>query len=153
MPEARTRREGIFRMVAASGSGRTWATASAPVNHLMGLVRDFTFSSAQTITTIDERGTPDHHKITSVDPISLTLQFLWTGQFPTGASGSGASVPMFHTEFRAAQPELNNSGAYMQFHGCAIKSVKFSERVEGNTIDLEMVALAMNGATGSGYLG
>lgn len=153
MPEVRTRREGTFRMVAASGSGRTWATASAPTNHLMGYVRSFDYTSGANITTIDERGTPDHHKVANLEPITVNLQFLWTGQMPTGASGSGASVPMFHTEFRAAMPELNNSGAYMQFHGCAIRSIKFSEQPEGDTIDVEMVALAMNGPTGSGYLG
>ena len=52
MPESRTQREGTFRMVPASGSGRTWATASAPTNYLMGLVRDFGFTSGQTVTTI-----------------------------------------------------------------------------------------------------
>ena len=152
MAEVRTMREGSVWWVAASGTGTSWATASAPVSGLFGFVQSFSHTSGQTITTIKERGTPHHHKVTDVAPIQVTLNFLWTGTNTTPASGSGASVPMHHLEFKAIAPENGNTGVYYQFHGAALQDNNFTENAEGNTIDYTFPALAMNGPTGSGYL-
>ncbi len=146
--------EGSLWWVQASGSGRTWATAATPNSGLVGYVTDFSFSSAATITTIMERGTPDHHKLTERSRIEPTFSFLWTGTNarPT-ATGTGASVPMFHLEFKAIRPEdFAGSGYFYQFHGCAAQSIDFKEAKEGDNISMKIACLAMNGPTASGYL-
>ncbi len=152
MAEVRTMREGTLWFVYASGSGSAWATASAPTSGLLAFVESMTFRSAQTVTTIMERGTPHHHKVTEVAPIEITVRAKWTGAFPTAISGSGASVPMFHLEYKAVQPELGNTGRYYQFHGCVSQGPSFNEQAQGDTIEHSFRALAMNGETASGFL-
>lgn len=153
MSEVRVMQEGSLRWVQASGSGNVWATASAPQSGLVGFVQSFSHTSAQEMTTIVERGIPSHHKFLSKTPPEITFQFLWTGTnaFPT-ATASGASVPMFHLEFRASAAETPGTGVYYQFFGCVALNNNHSEAAEGNTIDYTFRALAMNGSTGSGYL-
>lgn len=154
MAEVRVMSEGTLRVVQGSGTGRTWATASSPVSGLLAFVQSFSFTSGQTITTIKERGIPDHHKMTEKDPIDVTFECLWTGAFPSAATASGASIPHFHLEHKAVAGEIGaTSGFYHQFHGCALQSIQWTEQAEGNRINLSFRALAMNGATGSGYLG
>lgn len=138
----------------ASGSGKTWATASAAATGLLGYVQQFSFTSAVQIATIMERGIPDHHKVTQKTPIDLTVQYMWTGGFFDAGSGSGASVPMLHLEFRAARPEVGDgtSAFYYQFHGVTRISNQVSEQAEGDTINITYRALAMTGPTGSGYI-
>lgn len=152
--EVRVMMEGTLRFVRQSGSGRTWATASAPVSGLLAYVQSFSYTSAQTLTTIRERGVPDHHKITEKAPIDVTFQCLFTGQIPTAISGSGATVPMWALEFRASAAEIGNgtTGTYIQFHGAGLQDLKFGEAKEGDTLDFTLRALALNGPTGSGYL-
>lgn len=153
MAEVRVMMEGELRFVAASGSGRTWATASAPASGIFAYVEAFKFTTGQTITTIKNRGIPDHHKVTEKDPIEIEFEFLWTGAHPAPASGSGATVPMWHLEFRAsAQETFPGSGQYYQFHGCAFQSNDFSEEMEGDKNKFKVVALAMSGANVSGFL-
>lgn len=152
MPEVRVQSEGVLRHVQASGSGRTWATASAPASGVVGFVRSFSFTSARNVVTVSERGVPDHHKEGSRTPIDLTVNFAWTGAHHVPASGSGASMPMDHLEFRANEPENAGSGRYYQFYGAAQVSTQFTEGEE-DTIQVQYRCLGMNGPTASGYLG
>lgn len=153
MSEVRVQSEGILRYVQASGSGRTWATAAGPASGRVGLVRSFQFTSAETINTVMERGIPDHHKLTSKQPIEVTFSLAWTGSGIPIASGLGASVPMNHYEFMAQRPEdgLGPTGFYHQFHGGVITNVQFTEGDE-DLINLTIRALGMSGPTGSGFL-
>lgn len=154
MAEVRVKAEGTLRWVQASGSGRTWATASAPASGVVGFVQSFSFTSAQTVQTMVERGRPDHHKLVGFSPIDVSLEFLWTGNFlaPT-ATGSGASLPMFHMEFRASAVERGaGTGEYFQFHGCALVDNRVTENDDGNRVALTYRALAMTGPTASGFL-
>ena len=153
MPEVRIQAEGSLRFVQASGSGRTWATASAPASGLIAYVQSFSYDSAAKFVQIMERGIPDHHKLTERTPIKITFDCLQTGTFPTAATSQGASVQMWHLEFRASAPEMGGgTGFYNQFHGCPIESIKISEEKEGNKISVSVVALSMTGPTASGYL-
>lgn len=157
MAEQRVMMEGSLWWVQASGSGRTWATASAPASGLVGLVTDFSFTSGATITTIMERGVPNHHKLTERSRIEPGFSFGWTGTnaMPSAVTGTGASLPMFHLEFKAARNEDGTglgSGFYYQFHGAALQSFDFKEAKEGDSITLKAACLAMNGPTASGYI-
>jgi predicted membrane GTPase involved in stress response len=152
MAEARIFAEGTLRCVQASGSGRTWATASAPTSALFGYVQEgFTFTSGRAVITIFERGVPDHHKVTQKEVINGSFTMQWTGSIPSAVSGSGASVPMWHLEHKAAAPENGGTGVYHQLHGVVVQSIGFTEG-SPNTVNVSFVALAMNGPTGSGYL-
>ena len=152
--EVRTFPEGTLRMVQASGSGRTWATAATPVSALLGYVQaGMSIQSARTITTIMERGVPDHHKVTEAAPLTLTFTFKHTGVIPTGVTAPGASVPMWHIEHRASAVENGTvTGVFNQIIGCVIESNNWTENADGNTIQLTFKALAANLYTGSGYL-
>lgn len=159
MGETRIRAEGELRWVQASGSGSAWATASAPISGLLGYVTDFTWASSVNIIPVNNRGVLTHFKQTMQNPITInfTFQFAATGDIPVVASGSGASVPMAHLEFRMKRPELPGfasagSGAYYQFHGVPLSQLNFAEG-EPSTLGYTLQALGMNGVTGSGYLG
>lgn len=152
MPEVRTQAEGSLWFVQASGSGRTWATASAPVSGLVAYVQSFSHTSAQNFTQIMERGIPDHHKFVSKSPIDVTFNCLWTGAFTGALTASGSTVPMMHLEHRASAAELGTTGFYHQYHGAVLTNIAFNEAAEGNTIALTFRALAMNGPTASGYV-
>lgn len=153
MGEVRVQVEGSLRFVQASGSGRSWATGSAPTSGLLAFVQSFQFTSAQTITTISDRGIPDHHKITQKAPIQLTVNALWTGANPLAASGASATVPMYHLEFRASAGEIGAASAfYYDFYGAALQQVQLQEQAAGNTIQLQYMCLGMSGANTSGYL-
>jgi hypothetical protein len=154
MPEVRNRREGALYYVQASGSGATWATASGASGVLLGFVRDFNWSSAQTVVTISDRGTPNHHKVTDKQPINVSFTLAWanTAQFPAPQSGSGASVPMMHLEFKMTAPDAG-AKYYYQFFGVPITQLQFTEGDQENTLAHTCVALGMNGPTASGYIG
>lgn len=155
MAEARVQAEGSLWWVQASGSGRSWSTAATPASGLVGLVTDFSFTSGATITTIMERGIPNHHKLTERARIEPTFSLLWTGTnaIPTAVTGTGASVPMFHYEFKAIRPEdFAGSGYYYQFQGAALQSFDFKEAKEGDSLTMKLACLAINGPTASGYL-
>lgn len=154
MAEVRTMEEGALRAVQASGVGATWATASAPASALFGFVKAFNYTSARTITTISDRGIPSHHKETDRAPIDITFQFLWTGRIPSAIQSSGASVSMWHLEYRASALEIGNgtTGDFQQVYGAALTQVRFNEATDGSTIDLTFRALGIGAFTGSGYL-
>lgn len=157
MAEARIQAEGSLWWVQASGSGRTWATAASPASGLMGLVTDFSFTSGATVTTIMERGLPHHNKISERARIEPSVSFLWTGThaMPSAVTGTGASVPMFHLEFKATRNEDGTgagSGYYFQFMGAAMQSFDFKEAKEGDNITMKFACLAMSGANVSGFL-
>lgn len=155
MAEVRTLREGSLWWVQGSGSGTTWATASAPASGLFGYVNSFNFSSGQTVTTISDRGTPTHHKITERAPISISVEFMWTGYTPYASgivSASGSTVNHFHLEHRATDGENGGTGRYHQFHGVLPENLDTTEQTEGNTVSMSLMALAMNGPTASGYI-
>lgn len=153
MPEVRTFAEGELWYVQASGSGKTFATASAPVSGLLGYVQaGMSYGSAAKYQAIMERGVPDHWKFVERTPIDLSFSFLWTGGIPSAASGTGASVPMWHLELKHKRAENPASAYYEQFHGVPIESLNFKENADGDTIEFKSRALAMNGPTGSGYL-
>lgn len=152
--------EGTLRGVQASGSGRTWATGATPPSALYGYVQNgMSITSAQTVTTIMERGIPDHHKITEKAPIKVTIKQLQTYQtaFITPfnvLTASGTTVPMQHLEWRtsAANIGAGGTGEYWQFLGVATESIKATEDTKGNGLDYSFVCLAMIARTGSGYL-
>lgn len=154
MAETRNSLEGKLYWVAASGSGTTWATASGAATGLLGYVSDFNFSSAQQVQQIMDRGVPSHHKQVAKDPISVSWSVQWgvTGDYPTFASGSGATQPMIHLELQSTAPEADGLIAY-QFHGVAMQNYNWTEGTPANTQQWQGVALAMNGPTGSGYVG
>ena len=155
MGEVRNLREGSLRFVQASGSGSAWATASAPVSGLLGFVADFQFTSAQTLETVKDRGTPSHHKVTELMEIQGSFSVQWgvTGDYPNWTiSGSGATVPMKHLEHKATAPEAGGA-IYHQFHGVALEQVQFTEGSPANTQQYTFRALAYVGPTASGYLG
>lgn len=158
MSEVRTFAEGTLRFVQASGSGRTWATGATPPSALMAFVQNgFSFTSAQTITTIMERGVPNHHKITEQAPIKVNLSQLLTnatGQLPMSTlTASGTTVPMVHAEWKQAVGEMGaGSAVYYQFYGVATESFKPTEDTKGNKGDYSLVCLGYTGPTGSGFL-
>ena len=153
MSEIRIQMEGSLRLVQASGSGRTWATAASPPSAIVAFVQAFSFNSAQTDTIISDRGRPDHHKITEFMPIDVTFDCGWTGQFTGWLSASGASVPLVHAEWRASAQELGaGTGYYYQFYGLATNSFKITEDKAGNKVSISMKALAMSGANSTGFL-
>lgn len=155
MTEVRNQREGALSWVAASGSGSAWATASGASGRLLGYVQSFTWTSAKTIVPIFNRGTLSHWKATdNGQPVTLSFSVLFaeTGNWPTAlASGSGATVPMAHLEFKMTAPEAGAAQFY-QFHGCPLDQLQFGEEANANTQTINMRALAMIGPTGSGYV-
>lgn len=155
MAEIRNRREGALRWVQASGSGTSWATASGASTGLIGYVRNFTWTSGRTVQVISDRGTPSHNKLVSKEGIQVSFDVAYgiTGDYPpVNVTGSGATVPMVHMEFKMTAPEAGGA-LYYQFHGLPIASMNFAEGDQENTLSFQGVALAMNGPTASGYLG
>jgi len=158
MSEVRVFAEGTFRIVQASATGRSWATGSAPPSALMAFVQNgFSFTSAQTVTTIMDRGIPDHQKITEKAPIKVTMSQLLTnqtGQLPmVTLTASGTTVPMVHAEWKQLAGEVGaGSAVYYQFYGVATESFKATEDSKGNKGDYSFVCLGYTGPTGSGFL-
>lgn len=160
MTEVRTFAEGALRWVQASGSGRTWATASAAPTALVGFVEaGFQAGSAARYATIMERGIPHHHKFMSKEAGEVTFQFkeAVTGNDPAQrvATASGASVPMLHFELKSDRLEDTGSGPsglYYQYIGCVLVDNQWTEGEEGNMRRQTWRYLAMT-ETGSGYLG
>lgn len=159
--EVRILAEGTLRGVQASGSGRTWATAASPPSALYGFVQNgMSVTSAQTVTTIMERGIPDHHKISEKAPIKVTVSQLIsyvTGQQTPFVilTASGTTVPLQHLEWRVSAAEIgagNGTAMYYEFLGVAPESFKISEDSKGNKMDYSFTCLAMVGPTGSGFL-
>lgn len=152
MAEVRVMSEGVLRWVQASGSGSSWATGATPASGVFGFVRSFSFNSAARVSTISDRGVPNHHKVVGKDPVNVTVNLAWTGTLPTPATAAGASVPMVHLEYKSLESELGGgTGRYFQFYGLPIQQVQFTEGDE-DTMALTLPALGMSGANSSGYL-
>lgn len=153
MAEVRTQTEGHLWWVQASGSGLTFATASAPASGLVGFVQSFSHTNPTEYTVIRDRGIISHHKFSQQGDKEVSLEFLWTGNhaIPT-ATASGASVPMFHYEFRASGVETPGTGFYYQYCGCVATTNDFTENAEGDSIKLTLRPLAILGPTASGYI-
>ena len=155
MTEVRNRKEGSLRWEQASGSGTSWATASAPASGLMSFVTNFTLTSAHEFAVIDDRGTLSHNKSVRQTPVDFSFDVKWgvTAVYPpTTVTGSGATVPMVHLEYKATAPEDGKS-VYFQIHGCPIANMNFSEGDEFNAATFAGRGLAIIGPTASGYLG
>lgn len=151
MAEVRNLAEGTLYWVQASGSGRTWATASAPNSGLFGYVQSMTYGSAQRLVAAMDRGVPQHWKFVARDPINITVTFAWTGSTPSAVSGASASVPMWHLEYKADYPEAAGTASYYQFCGVVVQNMQFTE-ADQDTVQFTMQALAMTGPTASGYI-
>ena len=154
MTEIRNLREGSLRWVYASGSGLVWTTASAAASGLLGYVTNFTCASARTYEAVGDRGIPTHWKHVDVQPVTLSWDLLWgiTANYPGNTSGSGASVPMIHVEFKATAPESGGGSVWEQYHGVVIDSIAFTESNPANTQTWTCRALAMSGPTGTGFM-
>jgi hypothetical protein len=156
MAEIRNLPEGTLRWVYASGSGRSWATASAPTSGLWGFITNFTYTSARDIQGVYDRGQPSHQKFVQNTIINGSFDIQWgvTADYPSVTqSGSGATVPMLHLEHRASAEEQGGGAAiWNQFHGVAILSDNWTETTPANTLTVNFQALGMNGPTASGYL-
>ena len=155
MTEVRNAFEGTLRWVNASGSGATWATASAPTSGLLGFVTNVTFTSGQQVAVIYNRGIPSHQKVTQKDAITMNFDVQWgvTGDYPDfNVTGSGATVPMKHFELKSTAPEAGGA-IYHQFVGVAKLNNNLTEANPANTQTWSLQGLAMVGPTGSGYLG
>lgn len=152
--EVRTFPEGTLRVVQASGSGRSWATAASPVSALIGYVQaGFNITSARTVNTIMERGLPDHHKFGEAAPPEWTFSFKQTGTIPSSLTASGASVPMWHVEHRASAVENGPAtGVFNQLHGGVVINLGWTENPDGNVFSMTLRGLAQVLATGSGWL-
>ena len=156
MPEARNALEGTLRWVQASGSGSSWATASAPASRTLGFVENFKFTSALQRDVIMSRGRASHHKLVSVGPIPVSFDVLYavTADWPSPATASGSTTPMVHLELKMTAPEVAAlTGIYYQFYGWPINSLDFSETTPANRLSFQGQALGMSGANASGYLG
>lgn len=142
--------------VQASGQGKTWVTSSGAATALLGFVQSFTYTSGQNVITVkDNAGVPDHHKVVGKNEISLSFNMLLaaTANIPAPASGSGASVPMLHLEYKMNVPEdAAMTGHYYNFMGVPIESMQFSTDDNGNTLQFTCRALAMSGVNPSGKI-
>lgn len=155
MGEVRNALEGSLAWVQASGSGTAWATASAATGRVFSYVRNMSWTSGETIQAVMDRGIPTHNKLVNKQAIqvSCTVAYGATAEYPTNASGSGASVPMVHLELKQKAPEVGSgSGVWYQFFGVPVSQLQFNEGDNENTLALTLNGLAMNGPTASGYL-
>ena len=161
MAEVRVAMEGTLGWVQQSGSGTSWATASAALSGAnMAYVRGFSYNSGLRTVQVANRGIPDHNKVVGKDAIngSFSVAYANTADMPTklSATCAGASVMMIMLEARMKIPEVAlsaGSGIYYQFYGIAPVSCAFAEGDNENTMAFNFIALGMNGPTASGYLG
>lgn len=164
MSEARTQLEGALYWIRFSaGTLGAWSTASGAEgvssSGAVGYVQvGLSWSSAEDVNTIMNRGIPQHHKAGPRQPIGLTVEFLQaiTANNPAlYVSGvEGASKPGMTFELKHTMDELQGGTAeYYQFHGAALISDDWTDAEEGNSFRQEWRALTMIGPSGSGYLG
>lgn len=144
MTEVYNMREGSLSWVSASGNSSSWATAaSSPSGTAVAYVTDFNYTSAQTINTVPDRGTPNHHKTVSLSPLNVTVNYLYTGD---------AGIPNYpvHIEIKWTN---GDASAFHQLHSCFKTQKQFNEAAEANNFSDTFVALGAIEATASGYLG
>lgn len=153
--EVRTFAEGAIRWVQASGTG-TWVTASGAATALVGFVQaGASWSTAQTVVTVMERGSAHHLKVTEQPANTVTFSYLQavTANMANPAQTSGASVKSVHLELKGTDTENPTlTGQYFQFMSCVLESRGWTEDAGGNKFQETWRYLAMTGPTGSGYL-
>lgn len=135
--------EGSLSWVSASGNSNAWLTAaSSPSGTAVAFVTDFNFTSAQTINTVMNRGTPNHHKTTSRQPLNVSLSYLYTG---------AVGVPNYpvHLELKSTQ---GTTSAFHIFLNCIKTQKQFNEAAESDNFADTFVALGCIESTASGYL-
>ena len=153
--EARVWREGELRWVQSSGTGG-WKTASGAATGLIGFVRaGMAGDKAWSFTTVMERGTPHHHKLTSIPAPEVRFEVLFgsTASYPAPATASGVSNPKIHLELKMRDEEVATaSGIYFQWQNCVLLTQPFAEAEEGDTFGFTYRSLDRVGPTASGYL-
>lgn len=155
--EARIFAEGSLRVVAASATGHTWVTASAPVTALIGFVQaGQTFTRTRNVITVSERGEPHHFKQASRAAVDLQFTFLQAATAnmpPTAATAAGASLPLYHFELKHNAVEVGAPTAWFhQFICGAFVSDQWTEAEDGNKYQQTWRFLEVIGPTASGYL-
>lgn len=157
MPEVRNALEGNLYWIPASGLGTSWVTASGASGVLMGYVRDFTYTSAQDIQQVSDRGVPKMHKKVAVSPINVTFTVAYgiTAQYPpVGTTGDGTTVKLINLELKQNAQEIGSgSGIFTQVYGVSINSRQFTEGTPENTYQVQGVGLGILEYTASGYIG
>lgn len=152
MSEVYTLAEGALYYAQASATGSNpytaWATGTSAPTGLFAYVRSLSYTSAQTLITVRDRGVPVHHKRVERDPIEVVATIGWTGARPD-FSAYNASVGMGHLEYKLLAA---GQSAYAHFYGVAEDSLEYEEGDDENTMQLTFRALGMN-LTGSGYIG
>ena len=144
MAEVFNAREGILSWVSASANTSGWSTAaSSPSGIAIAFVRDFTYTSAQTISTTMNRGVPHHHKKVDAQALAVNFSYDYSG---------GNGVPDYNVHLEFMMSGANAASAFMQFHNCIRPNRDFSEVAEANTMSDQFVAVSMTEATASGYL-
>lgn len=152
MPEIFNLSEGALYYAQASATGSNpytaWKTGVNAPTGLFAYVRSMSYTSAQTLITIKERGVPVHHKRVGRDEIEVVATLGWTGAKPL-FSAYNASVGMANLEYKLLAA---GQTAYAHFYGVAEDSLEYTEADEENTMQLTFRALGMN-LTDSGYIG
>jgi hypothetical protein len=152
LSEIYTLSEGALYYAQASAAGQNpytaWATGADAPTGLFAYVRSLSYTSAQTLVTIKDRGVPTHHKRVGRDEIEVVATIGWTGAHPE-FSAYNASVGMGHLEYKLLAA---GQTAYAHFYGVAEDSLEYTEADEENTMQMTFRALGMN-LTGSGYVG
>lgn len=156
MSEVRTLQEGTLAHCKMSGTGNSWVTASGAgaQTGTLGFVRSFTYTSAETINLISDRGVPSHFKKgpTPAINISMTVAMATSAQvFSALGGGAGATVGTYGLEHRATAPE-DGLSIFHHFYGFAVNSIAMTEGENENTYDIQGQALGYVGPTASGYI-
>jgi len=140
-------REGVLSWVSASGgpgNANAWATAPNPASGIaIAFVRNFNFASGQTVNAIPNRGTPNHLKLVDRQPITVNVDYAFTG-------GVGLPTYPVHLEFHVNNAE--NGSAFWQVHYAHRVTHTVSEGAEEGSMSDSFIALGYNAATASGYL-
>jgi hypothetical protein len=156
MTEIRVFPEGSLRWAQASGSGLSWATASAPLTALIGFVEPgLSVTSARDVLAVYERGKPSHHKMMqeNMPEVTFTYKQAVSGNMPPMFStASGASVPMTHFELKHDVDEQPGSAEWFQFIGGVCLNNGYTEPADGNRFQQTWRFLTYTGPTASGYL-
>ena len=156
MAETRNLTEGALYIVASSGTGASWVTASAASGYLMGYVEGVRINSAQDIQTISERGTPKHFKNVGHGPVTFSFDQLWgvTANLLAweNATGDGTTVKLWNVQLKASATEQGTAAAvYQHLFGVAFQSSDFTEQNPADRHTIAALALGKGPVTGSGY--
>lgn len=159
MSEVRVMQEGTLRWVIASGqTGNAWSTPATPRSGLFGFCQaGFTFNDPREYATVEDRGTPNHHKLVRRAPVEASFRVLEgvTADWPLNLqTATGSTVPLFHLEWKQAIPatESNLTAIYYRLHGCVLLDSPVTEQPEGNTREFRVRALLASGPSNTGMI-